>query len=582
MDRPKPASDDPAANPGPARKTPILAWVGLAVVLVFLLWWRGHTFGPTLRVKYGLDVWPVHASASEPMDCDEAVYVYAGRKFLRGDAMYRDLTEPKPPAGYWLFTLAALPGVDPEFVVRLIPLPFVLATAALVWWLGLRLGGPIAAFLAGTVYVLMSTDPFLFGNGSNLEHEVNAFSVAALAALVLAWNQKGRGWILASGACLGMACLFKQVAVAELPLLVVAAWLRPGTGGRTVQGRLGDVASVVLGFFVPVLMAAGWLAWQGALGASYEEVVSYGLTMARETPPEPGTPPFLVRLITGNADPSGALPPPFGRTNYLVWWGRGCWPAWLASLPALLWLIAVRADGPRRLVTAWTVLAWVQVAMPGLFWQHYYLLPVPGVAVALSVWFVDLGRIAAGGAGAGRRLVAGFLACVPAAALVMTGSIQVREYLLKDPVKLTIDDKGGAQWVGLRDLGREIARRTAGWRDPTLFLWGWQSPVFIYGNLDGVSRHFFADPLMKAFALKGHPLIGPRLARIMDDLEKRPPDFVLAGDPPFPALRDYLEAGYLRSSMFPQAPDGRGFWVAQARYAEFERARRPGPSPVPR
>ncbi|HRK15422.1 MAG TPA: hypothetical protein PK490_14165, partial [Prosthecobacter sp.] len=42
-------------------------------------------------------------------------------------------------------------------------------------------------------------------------------------------------------------------------------------------------------------------------------------------------PPFLVRWITGNADPDGELPPPFGTTDYLVWWGTGSWPLWVAG-----------------------------------------------------------------------------------------------------------------------------------------------------------------------------------------------------------------------------------------------------------
>ena len=35
--------------------------------------------------------------ASEPLDCDEAAYAYIGHRILRGDVMYRDLTENKPP-----------------------------------------------------------------------------------------------------------------------------------------------------------------------------------------------------------------------------------------------------------------------------------------------------------------------------------------------------------------------------------------------------------------------------------------------------------------------------------------------------
>ena len=50
------------------------------------------------------------AGASEPLDCDEAAYAYIGHRLLKGDVMYRDLTENKPPLGYWLYALAVALG----------------------------------------------------------------------------------------------------------------------------------------------------------------------------------------------------------------------------------------------------------------------------------------------------------------------------------------------------------------------------------------------------------------------------------------------------------------------------------------
>ena len=74
-----------------------------------------------------------------------------------------------------------------------------------------------------------------------------------------------------------------------------------------------------------------------------------------------------ITLLTGNADPRGQLPWPFGNTDYLVWWATGSWPLWLASIPSLAYLIFGRPTDARRLLAAgWTCSAWVQVALPGL------------------------------------------------------------------------------------------------------------------------------------------------------------------------------------------------------------------------
>ena len=85
-----------------------------------------------------------------------------------------------------------------------------------------------------------------------------------------------------------------------------------------------------------------------------------------------------------------------------MWWGSGSWPLWLVSIPALAYLLlAPGATTPqRRLVACWTLAAWAQVALPGLYWPHYYLLPIAGVAITVAVCLADaaaaLGRAHAG------------------------------------------------------------------------------------------------------------------------------------------------------------------------------------------
>ncbi|MBV8126868.1 MAG: glycosyltransferase family 39 protein, partial [Planctomycetaceae bacterium] len=195
----------------------------LLVLLVASLWYRAHTFAPTIAAASGLSLWPAAIGASEPLDCDEAAYAYIGHRMLRGDVMYRDLTENKPPLGYWLYALAVAIGGYNELSVRLLPIPAVLLSIALVWWIGWRLDGSLAACLAAGLFVVLSTDPYLFGNGSNMEHFMNLFSVASLALLILAWSRHRRWPIVAAGVCLGAATLVKQLAI--LPALVYFAAL---------------------------------------------------------------------------------------------------------------------------------------------------------------------------------------------------------------------------------------------------------------------------------------------------------------------------------------------------------------------
>jgi hypothetical protein len=374
-----------------------------------------------------------------------------------------------------------------------------------------------------------------------------------------------------SGICLGLASLVKQVAIVHGIIYVVALLLRAtkmteeGEALRSIPSRIIDVTALLLGVALVWGCAATAVARQGAGSDAYEDIFRYGRALASETPPPPNAPPKWERWVTGNADPKGNLPWPFGQTDYLVWWGTGSWPVWLAAVPALAWLaFGPGSTGPRQLTAAWTLSAWVQVALPGLFWQHYYLLPVPGLAVSIAVFLGD--QFAKGRRGVLPHLLSALIVPAVVAALGWTAWRQWVEYVRVPPQELTVRDKGGAQWIENRRLGLDLARRSRQWTDPRLFIWGWQSPLYFYSGLEPATRQLFADDFIRAFAGTDHPLVRPRIDRIMADLNAHPPAIIFTGYPPFPALRQLLEERYLPSRRAP------GLWIERSKYSEFEAA----------
>jgi 4-amino-4-deoxy-L-arabinose transferase-like glycosyltransferase len=556
------------------RASPVLILIS---ILLFDVWYRAHSFGPALREGLGLKLWPASIGASEPLDCDEAAYAYMGHRILRGDILYRDLTENKPPLGYWLYTLAVALGGYHELTIRVMPIPFVLATIALVWCIAQRLCGPIAASLASGLFAVLSTDPYLFGNGANLEHFINFFATAALALVLLAWDRGARRYLWASGASLAAAALVKQVALLHACVFLPAFVLRyvgaAGGQGRRARRALLDVVAFSLGIAVVVAVAAAVLLARGAGRAAYEDIFVYGRALATDTLPDPAAPSALLRWLTGNADPSGRLPWPFGSTDYLVWWGTASWPIWIVSAPALLYLaLGSRATAQRRLVAAWTLSAWVQVALPSLYWQHYYLLPTCGVAISVAVCLGDLiSQLRPGARPAGAmarnlaaRLCATACAIALATALAATVWLEVRSYLAVPPEQLTSRYKGGRQWVVLREMGRALAQSATIWDHPRLYVWGWQSPLHFYSGLDSPTRHFFVDNLLRDQADRNHPLIQPRTEEIVSAMRAQRPELVFTGYPPFRALSALLRQGYLPSRM------SAGLWVRRDDFGRFE------------
>ena len=187
--------------------------------------------------------------------------------------MYRDLTENKPPLGYWLYTLAVAVGGYNELAIRLMPIPFVLATIALVWWIALRLGGPVSACLAAALFVLLSTDPYLFGNGANLEHFINFFAVASLALLIRGWDRADR-WSLVGLGCLpggrraGQAGRHCRRRSCSSRRSCGAAWTREDGRGRRIARMRSIDCHVRFGLGVVSILAVAAAILIGSRGGS--------------------------------------------------------------------------------------------------------------------------------------------------------------------------------------------------------------------------------------------------------------------------------------------------------------------------
>jgi hypothetical protein len=218
-------------------------------------------------------------------------------------------------------------------------------------------------------------------------------------------------------------------------------------------------------------------------------------------------------------------------------------------------------SGPRRLAFAWTLSAWAQLIAPGLYWPHYYLIPLPGAALAVAVLVGDSGR--------GRTARAMAVAAV--LALAASSFLLARDYLSVPPARLGTLYKGGQQWLQQRALGRELGRRARVWRSPKLFVWGYQSPLYFYSGLDAPTPEFFANDLLKGHADRDHALIRPRIRRIMDDLRAHPPELIFVGYPPFAELRKFLRDRYEQdTSLVRRGPDGIGLWVKRGEALRFQ------------
>ncbi|MFM1800654.1 MAG: hypothetical protein RJA81_6, partial [Planctomycetota bacterium] len=304
-------------------------YLGQVILVLIILWWRSHTFGPAIVDEIGFNLWPYAQTETEPLDCDESAYAYMGRRQAEGAVLYQDLTEYKPPLGYWYYALGMAIGGNHELTVRLMILPVLVVNLMLVGWILRQTANSWASILGQICFVVLSTDPYVYGNGSNFEHLMNLFLTAAIAALIKAGTSEhqpaGRTylWLMLSGVSLGLAVCVKQVCIMAAIPLAVFILTQNSSFRKIVTGFL----ALGSGFLLPLTVSVVILALQGALTSAWQDVIVYSRTMASLTPPDVKAPSLAIRWITGNSDPrNGHLPWPFGKTDWLVWWGTGSWP----------------------------------------------------------------------------------------------------------------------------------------------------------------------------------------------------------------------------------------------------------------
>ncbi len=234
--------------------------------------------------------------------------------------------------------------------------------------------------------------------------------------------------------------------------------------------------ALVMGVAAIAIPAGAILLAQGAGQDAFDDIFRYGRALATDTLPDPNAPWFGIHWITGNADPAGRLPWPFGTTDYLVWWGTASWPLWLASIPSLACLLLGSGTTPgRRLVAGWAIAAWAQVTLPGLYWQHYYLLPIAGAAIAVGKCFADatfclLGALrptppaaeATSRSGPGWRRIVLAAVSVPvlATSIALTVFLEVRgaNCCLRSALPTVQFKGGGTMGRAARSMGRDLRR----------------------------------------------------------------------------------------------------------------------------
>jgi 4-amino-4-deoxy-L-arabinose transferase-like glycosyltransferase len=300
---------------------------------------------------------------------DEATYCVVAREMLHGRVLYRDVVDHKPPLIYVTYAATQMLAGPRGGMILLH-----LLTIAVVWATALLLGrivvraatrrraGDAAAprvvdgasdggsFAAALLFIVFTTTLLDFDAlAANCELYLLLPLTASVLLYLRGFEEPRTADLLAAGALVGVAVLYKYQAAVHLPLYLLHLAI---VHRRRAVRLLGGWAAVTLGFVVPLGAALGAMRRAGALDAALFWF-SFNAAYIRQG--------LQVAEVAARALP---------RLSYGV-------------LPALfIWVLGVRAalaswhrrgeDPVALFMLGWCAVSALAVSAGGRFFGHYF------------------------------------------------------------------------------------------------------------------------------------------------------------------------------------------------------------------
>jgi 4-amino-4-deoxy-L-arabinose transferase-like glycosyltransferase len=201
------------------------------------------------------------AAIAEPLGIDQSLWASAVRGMARGQLLYRDVWEQRPPGIYFIYLAGFSLFGWTSAAVAWLDILAAAATTTLVWAIVRRLAGPVAGAAAAASYALFTVPAWLFSHGGFLERTISEtfiiVFVSAAAWFAVRYADRTAAFdAFGVGLACGAAVVMKPNAGLYFPAFV--AWMvcygRAG-GTMRVTAPLAALAGAAL---LPLLTLA-WL-----------------------------------------------------------------------------------------------------------------------------------------------------------------------------------------------------------------------------------------------------------------------------------------------------------------------------------
>ena len=316
----------------------------------------------------------------EPLGIDQSLWASAVRGMSRGQRLYRDVWEQRPPGIYltylWSFTLLGWR----ESTVAWMDIAATALTTSLIYVIARRLASQTTAALAAAMYAALTMPAWIYRNGGILERSVcETFIVVCVCFAVLcADGLRRRGSLTMAflfGIWTSLAALYKPNAAIYFPaLLAWAVIAAESTPERSATFWWRATAVAIAGGLLMPLLTLLWLWRLDLIGEARTAIIDFnrwyvsrGFTLAGYTA-------ALSRAIDLRL-----------RQD----------PLWLCGAAGglvAIWTLATKRRVPPvvSLAMCWGAAAAIVIAVNGIWlFNTYFMNPLAPLAILGAWWLTD-------------------------------------------------------------------------------------------------------------------------------------------------------------------------------------------------
>jgi 4-amino-4-deoxy-L-arabinose transferase-like glycosyltransferase len=435
---------------------------------------------------------------SVPLERDEGGFAYVGQQILRGIPPYESGNSMKLPGIHFAYALIMSIFGETAAGIHCGLLLCNLGSVLLLLLLARRVMSVEGAVIAAGVYALLSISMNVLGVFAHATHFVVFFVLAGTLALMAGVDRGRTSLVLTGGICMGLSVGMKQNGIFFCLFAagyLLTALLRRSSPPRAIAWKCGMLG---LGMALPHLVIMAYLLAHGVLAEYWFWTVDYVWEYASSSGLRATLLQFFWQLH--KVASSAAL-------------------LWLIGGGGVIMLLSRKVEaGSRTFLLAFSAISFVSIWPGSHFYEHYFVLFLPALALLVgwgpSVW----SRSEQGGmpVRARRWLCFGVLIIATASFLY-----QERHYLFTaDPVKVSRMLYYNNPFTESPVIAEYIRNNSR--PGDTIAVLGSEPQIYFYADRPSASDYLFMYCLTQT-----HPYAAGMQREMMAEIEAGDPEFIV-------------------------------------------------------